>query len=210
MYFSRRGLMLVISSPSGAGKTTLARLLLDSQTDIVSSVSVTTRPMRQGEREGKDYYFTSFEEYQNMIAEEEFLEHAIVHNNGYGTPKKFVEEALSSGKDILFDIDWQGAQQLRHNVPQDLVTIFILPPSGKELRRRLQNRATDSFDVVEARLAKAASEISHWGEYDYILINDSPERCSEDLRAILTAERLRRRRQTGITEFVRHLNKDIM
>ncbi|MEM6603707.1 MAG: guanylate kinase [Pseudomonadota bacterium] len=206
MYFARRGLMLVISSPSGAGKTTLAKKLISTDIHLEQSISVTTRPARAGERNGVDYYFVSKDEYKRMIAEDEFLEHAIVHDNGYGTPKNFVEETLTQGKDIIFDIDWQGAQQLRHNVSQDLVTVFILPPSGNELRRRLEGRATDETDVVEKRLSKAASEISHWGEYDYILINDDPESCAQDLKAILGAERLRRRRQTGITEFVRELN----
>lgn len=209
MYFDRRGLMLVVSSPSGAGKTTLVKKLLSTDANIVPSISVTTRPVRPGEREGKDYYFVSPETYQSMIEKDQFLEHAIVHENGYGTPKTFVEDALSSGKDVIFDIDWQGAQQLRHNVSQDLVTVFILPPSGEELRRRLEGRATDKKDVVEKRLQKASSEISHWGEYDYILINDDSERCSNDLRNILGAERLKRRRQTDITGFVRHLNETI-
>ena len=209
MYFERRGLMLVISSPSGAGKTTLVKKLLSTDMNLVPSISVTTRPVRPGERDGKDYYFVSDDTYKSMIDSNQLLEHAIVHDNGYGTPQAFVEEALSSGKDVIFDIDWQGAQQLRHNVSQDLVTIFILPPSGEELRRRLEGRATDDKKVVERRLEKASSEISHWGEYDYILINDDAERCSNDLRAILGAERLRRRRQTDITSFVRQLNDTI-
>ncbi len=209
MYFTRRGLMLALSSPSGTGKTTLAKILLMSDKNLVSSVSVTTRKPRKGEIEGKDYYFITPEEYEDMIESNLLLEHAIVHDNYYGTPQYFVEDALGSGKDIVFDIDWQGVQQLRGNVPQDLVSIFIMPPDAKELRRRLENRATDSPDIVEKRLAKAASEISHWGEYDYVLINDNPEKCAENIRAILTAERLKRRRQTGITEFVRNFNKNI-
>lgn len=209
MYFTRRGLMLALSSPSGTGKTTLAKILLMSDNNLVSSVSVTTRKPRKGEVEGKDYYFITPEEYEEMIESNLLLEHAIVHDNYYGTPQYFVEDALESGKDIIFDIDWQGVQQLRANVPQDLVSIFIMPPDAKELRRRLENRATDSPDIVEKRLAKAASEISHWGEYDYVLINDNPEKCAENIRAILTAERLKRRRQTGITEFVRYFNKNI-
>jgi guanylate kinase len=209
MYFTRRGLMLALSSPSGAGKTTLAKILLMSDKDLVSSVSVTTRPARVGEIEGRDYYFISTEQYSDMIYQNLLLEHAVVHDNYYGTPKQFVEDALQIGKDVIFDIDWQGVQQLRANVPQDLVSIFIMPPDARELRRRLENRATDSTAVVEKRLAKAASEISHWGEYDYVLINDNPEKCSDNIRAILTAERLKRRRQTGITEFVRHFNKNI-
>jgi guanylate kinase len=210
MYFTRRGLMLALSSPSGAGKTTLAKILLMSDKDLVSSVSVTTRPARVGEIESRDYYFISLDQYNDMIEQNLLLEHAGVHDNYYGTPKQFVEDALQIGKDVIFDIDWQGVQQLRANVPQDLVSIFIMPPDGRELRRRLENRATDSIDVVEKRLAKAASEISHWGEYDYVLINDNPEKCADNIRAILTAERLKRRRQTGITEFVRNFNKNII
>jgi guanylate kinase len=180
-----------------------------SDKNLVSSVSVTTRKARHGEIEGKDYYFITPEQYDDMIDGGLLLEHAKVHDNYYGTPQHFVEDALDNGKDIIFDIDWQGVQQLRGNVPQDLVSIFIMPPDAKELRRRLENRATDSPEVVEKRLAKAASEISHWGEYDYVLINDNPEKCSENIRAILTTERLKRRRQTGITEFVRNFNKHI-
>ncbi len=209
MYFTRRGLMLALSSPSGAGKTTLAKILLMSDKNLVSSVSVTTRPPRMGELEGKDYYFITPEQYDAMIQENLLLEHAMVHDNYYGTPQHFVEDALKIGKDVIFDIDWQGVQQLRANVPQDLVSIFIMPPDAKELRRRLENRRTDASDVIEKRLAKAASEVSHWGEYDYVLINDNPEKCSDNIRAILTAERLKRRRQTGITEFIRNFNKYI-
>jgi len=206
MYFTRRGLMLVVSSPSGAGKTTLARRLLALEEQLVPSISVTTRPMRVGEVEGKDYYFKTMPAYQQMIEDNQFLEHAIVHDNGYGTPKDFVENALSQGQDIIFDIDWQGAQQLRHNVPQDLVTVFIMPPSFAELERRLVGRGTDEQTVIEKRLQKAYAEMSHWGEYDYILINDNPDICVLDLQSILHAERLRRRRQKGITEFVRQFS----
>jgi len=210
MYFTRRGLMLALSSPSGAGKTTLAKILLMSDKNLVSSVSVTTREPRKGEMDGKDYYFITPAQYEEMAYEQLLLEHAIVHENYYGTPRQYVEDSLSNGKDVIFDIDWQGVQQLRANVPQDLVSIFIMPPDAKELRRRLEGRATDSTNVVEKRLAKAASEVSHWGEYDYVLINDNPEKCSDDIRSILTAERLKRRRQTGITEFVRNFNKNII
>ncbi|MFT6072539.1 MAG: guanylate kinase [Alphaproteobacteria bacterium] len=210
MYFTRRGLMLALSSPSGAGKTTLAKILLMSDKNLVSSVSVTTREPRKGEMDGKDYYFITPAQYEEMAYEQLLLEHAIVHENYYGTPRQYVEDSLSNGKDVVFDIDWQGVQQLRANVPQDLVSIFIMPPDAKELRRRLEGRATDSTNVVEKRLAKAASEVSHWGEYDYVLINDNPEKCSDDIRSILTAERLKRRRQTGITEFVRNFNKNII
>lgn len=209
MYFTRRGLMFALSSPSGAGKTTLAKILLMSERNLVPSISVTTRPIRKGEVEGKDYFFISPEQYDEMVYENLLLEHAVVHDNYYGTPKQFVEDALSIGKDVMFDIDWQGVQQLRANVPQDLVSVFIMPPDAHELRRRLEGRATDTPEVVEKRLAKASSEISHWGEYDYVLINDDCEKCAENLRMILTAERLKRRRQTGITEFVRNFNKNL-
>ena len=209
MYFTRRGLMLALSSPSGAGKTTLAKILLMSDKDLVSSVSVTTRKPRKGEAEGRDYYFITPDDYHEMIYQNLLLEHACVHDNYYGTPKQFVEDTLQTGKDVVFDIDWQGVQQLRANVPQDLVSIFIMPPDARELRRRLESRATDAPEIVEKRLAKAASEISHWGEYDYVLINDNPEKCSDNIRAILTAERLRRRRQTGIPQFIRNFNKHI-
>jgi len=209
MYFTRRGLMLALSSPSGAGKTTLAKMLLNSDKNLVSSISVTTRPPRTGEVDGKDYYFISPAQFEEMTYQKLLLEHAIVHDNCYGTPKQYVEDSLSIGNDIIFDIDWQGVQQLRANVPQDLVSIFIMPPHAAELRRRLEGRATDAPEIVEKRLAKAASEISHWSEYDYVLINDNPEKCGQDIRSILNAERLRRRRQTGITEFVRNFNKNI-
>jgi guanylate kinase len=209
MYFTRRGLMLALSSPSGAGKTTLAKILLMSDKDLASSVSVTTRKARKGEIEGRDYFFITPDDYHEMIYNNLLLEHACVHDNYYGTPKQFVEDTLQNGKDVVFDIDWQGVQQLRANVPQDLVSIFIMPPDARELRRRLESRATDAPEIVEKRLAKAASEISHWGEYDYVLINDNPEKCSDNIRAILTAERLRRRRQTGITDFIRNFNKHI-
>ncbi len=209
MYFTRRGLMLALSSPSGAGKTTLAKILLMSDRNLVPSVSVTTRQPRKGEIDGRDYYFITPNQYEEMIRENLLLEHATVHDNFYGTPQQFVEDALAIGKDVIFDIDWQGVQQLRANVPQDLVSIFILPPDAKELRRRLEHRATDAPKVVERRLAKAASEVSHWGEYDYVLINDNSDNCAENIKSILTAERLKRRRQTGITDFVRNFNKNI-
>jgi guanylate kinase len=201
--------MLALSSPSGAGKTTLAKMLLMSDKNLVPSTSVTTREARIGEIDGKDYYFITVEQYEEMAYNNLLLEHAFVHDNYYGTPKQFVEDSLDIGKDIIFDIDWQGVQQLRSHVPQDLVSIFILPPDGKELRRRLEGRATDNPDVVEKRLLKAGSEISHWSEYDYVLINDNPEKCSNDIRSILSSERLKRRRQTGITEFIRNFNKNI-
>lgn len=198
--------MLVLSSPSGAGKTTLAKMLLATDDALVSSVSVTTRAARSGEVEGRDYFFITPEKYARLIEEDALLEYAAVHDNGYGTPRAFVRDALTEGRDILFDIDWQGAQQLRHNVPQDLVTVFILPPSADELHRRLNNRGSDTPEVIAARLAKAGHEISHWAEYDYVLVNENPEESANALRGILTAERLKRRRQTGLTDFIRNLN----
>ncbi len=201
----RRGLMLVLSSPSGAGKTTLSRRLLDCDRGIALSVSVTTRPRRPTEREGVDYYFVSGEEFVRLAAVGEFLEHAAVFGNRYGTPRAVVIDELSLGKDILFDIDWQGTQQLKEKMRDDLVSIFILPPSHEELERRLRARAQDSDEVVAARMAKANDEISHWAEYDYVVINDDLESTLAKIRTILDAERMKRSRQTGIAEFARKL-----
>ena len=203
----RRGLMLVISSPSGAGKTTLSRLLLASEPDLTMSVSVTTRPMRPGEIEGKDYYFISEKEFISRRDRGEFLEHALVFGNYYGTPAHRVEFSLSSARDVLFDIDWQGTQQLKAGAREDLVSVFILPPSRDELHHRLTTRAQDSADVVSARMARASDEMSHWPEYDYIVINDDVDKAHQQLRAILTAELLRRDRQTGLPEFVKQLRE---
>ena len=203
----RRGLMLVLSSPSGAGKTTLSRRLLESQADIVLSISVTTRPKRPGEVEGSDYYFVTRPEFDRMVSEGEFLEHANVFDHAYGTPKKPVLEALASGRDVLFDIDWQGTQQLKEGAREDLVSIFVLPPSHDELERRLRERAQDSIDVVARRMAKAADEISHWAEYDYVIINDDIDAAEASIAAILAAERLKRARQTGLSDFVRAFAK---
>ncbi|HJT44624.1 MAG TPA: guanylate kinase [Rhizomicrobium sp.] len=199
---SRRGLMLVLSSPSGAGKTTLSRRLLESDSAIAMSVSATTRPMRPGEVHGKDYHFLSAEEFAAWQAGGRFLEHATVFGNRYGTPSHLVTQALTAGCDVLFDIDWQGTQQLKEKMRDDLVSIFILPPSHDELERRLRARAQDSDSVVAARMAKAADEISHWPEYDYVIVNTDLEKALADIQAILNAERLRRTRQTGISEFV--------
>ncbi|HEY4078065.1 MAG TPA: guanylate kinase [Rhizomicrobium sp.] len=201
----RRGLMLVLSSPSGAGKTTLSRRLLESDGNINMSVSATTRPMRPGEVHGKDYHFLGNEEFDAWLADGRFLEHATVFENRYGTPSHLVNEVLAAGRDVLFDIDWQGTQQLKEKKRDDLVSIFILPPSHEELERRLRARAQDSEDVVQSRMAKANNEISHWAEYDYVVINDDLDSTLNKIRTILDAERMKRGRQTGIAEFARRL-----
>jgi guanylate kinase len=203
----RRGLMLVLSSPSGAGKTTISRLLLERDQDISLSVSVTTRPKRPGEVDGRDYYFVDPTEFNLMLNRRELLEHAKVFDHYYGTPKGAVEEALASGKDVLFDIDWQGEQQLKQSARNDLASVFILPPSTEELARRLQSRAQDPADVVAARMAKAPDEISHWPEYDYIIVNYDIEDSVAQVQAILAAERLKRERQVGLTDFVKRLRE---
>ena len=205
----RRGLLLVISSPSGAGKTTLSRRLLAEDSNITMSVSVTTRSPRAGETEGKDYHFIAHEEFGRMRDRGDLLEYAEVFGNFYGTPKRPVAEALQAGRDVLFDIDWQGTQQLAQAMEDDLVRIFILPPTAKELRLRLIRRAQDSATTVPKRMAKAAGEISHWAEYDYVIINDDLESAARQLNGILTAERLKRRRRVGLTKFVRDLTKDL-
>jgi guanylate kinase len=202
---SRRGLMLVLSSPSGAGKTTLSRRLLESDKNISLSVSATTRAMRPGEVHGKDYHFLKMEEFEAWLGEGKFLEHAMVFGNRYGTPSHLVTDELGAGRDVLFDIDWQGTQQLKEKMRDDLVSIFILPPSHDELERRLKTRALDSDEIVAGRMAKAADEISHWPEYDYVVVNTDVEKALADIQAILNAERLRRSRQTGISEFVGRL-----
>jgi guanylate kinase len=202
---SRRGLMLVLSSPSGAGKTTLSRRLLESDRSLAMSVSTTTRAPRSGEEEGKDYFFVSPSLFQQMADSDAFLEHALVFGNHYGTPREPVQLALAKGRDVLFDIDWQGTQQLRQRAGDDLVSIFVLPPSHEELERRLRARAQDAEDVVQARMAKANSEISHWAEYDYVVINDDLDSTLQKIRTILDAERMKRGRQTGIAEFARKL-----
>ena len=202
----RRGFMLVLSSPSGAGKTTLARRLLETNSDFVMSISATTRAARDNEIEGRDYYFVSADEFDRMAAKEEFLEHAIVFDHCYGTPSKPVDEALDRGSCVLFDIDWQGTQKLTENVREDVVTVFILPPSLEELSRRLKLRGLDTEDVVRDRMAKATNEISHWREYDYVLINKDVEESMIQLQYIVGAERQRRERQTGLLDFVRSLD----
>lgn len=203
----RRGLMLVLSSPSGAGKTTLSRRLLDSDPEIEMSVSATTRKPRPGEVEGKDYFFLGTEDFGIMRNKGEFLESAKVFGNYYGTPRRPVEEALARGRDVLFDIDWQGTQQLDETAPEDLVKVFILPPSAQELEKRLERRAQDPAEVVAARMAKASDEISHYQEYEYIIINDDVDKAFAALQAVLRAERLRRRRLTGLSNFVKQLRE---
>ena len=203
---ARRGLMFVLSSPSGAGKTTMSRRLIEGDPDIVMSVSATTRPPRAGERHGQDYHFVSDAEFDRMLAADDLLEWATVFGNRYGTPRALVEATLHDGRDVLFDIDWQGTQQLQQtDAASDLVRVFILPPTMAELERRLRTRGTDTDDVITERMRRAATEISHWGEYNYILINDDPDACLSEIRAILAAERLRRKRQLGLANFVRDM-----
>jgi guanylate kinase len=205
----RRGLLLVISSPSGAGKTTLTRRLLDSDPSITMSVSVTTRAPRPGEVDGKDYLFISMEKFNAMRDSGELLEWAEVFGNCYGTPKAPVQASLAVGRDVLFDIDWQGTQQLAQVMPEDLVRIFILPPSAAALQDRLIRRAQDSVVTVAKRMAEAAKEISHWAEYDYVIVNHDLETSDREIRAILEAERLKRKRRTGLTAFVRALSEKL-
>ncbi|MGB7774336.1 MAG: guanylate kinase [Pseudolabrys sp.] len=202
---ARRGLMLVLSSPSGAGKTTLSRKLLAQDANVALSVSVTTRTMRPGEHEGRDYRFIDRKQFDVMVDSDELLEWAEVFDNYYGTPKKPVMEALATGRDVLFDIDWQGTQQLREKARADLVSVFVLPPSIPELERRLRTRAQDDYETIHRRMAKAADEMSHWAEYDYVVINRDLEQAFADVAAILAAERLKRERQSGLSDFVRGL-----
>lgn len=202
---ARRGLMLVLSSPSGAGKTTLSRKLLDTDKSVVLSISVTTRKMRPGEQDGRDYSFIERRQFDALIETNDLLEWAEVFDNYYGTPKKPVMDALASGRDVLFDVDWQGTQQLRDKAPNDLVSIFVLPPSIPELERRLKSRAQDDYETIHRRMAKAADEMSHWAEYDYVVINRDIDQAFADVAAILAAERLKRERQVGLSDFVRGL-----
>jgi guanylate kinase len=205
----RRGLMLVLSSPSGAGKTTLSRRLLAEDRGVTLSISVTTRPRRLSEVDGSDYHFIDRERYAAMVRNDELLEHAEVFGNGYGTPRRLVEATLGEGRDVLFDIDWQGAKQLIEKVRPDLVTVFILPPSIAELERRLHRRAEDSDDIIRGRMEKAAEEIGHYDEYDYIVINRDLEQAFSEVKAILASERLRRERQVGLADFVNTLRAGI-
>lgn len=205
--FKRRGMLFVLSSPSGAGKSTIAGKLLRAQPELAVSVSYTTRPIRPGEVDGRDYHFIDLERFRAMVDNHEFLEWAHVFDHRYGTPKADVFHMLGEGTDILFDIDWQGAQQLHQLAGGDVVRVFILPPSMPELRQRLERRATDSQAVIDARMARAANEVSHWDGYDYVLVNDDVERCFEDVRTIFHAERLKRSRQTGMIGLIRRLTK---
>ena len=197
--------MFVLSSPSGAGKTTISRRLLDADPGIAMSVSCTTRPMRPGEVEGRDYRFVDEVEFARLRDAGAFLEHAGVFGHSYATPRAPVDRMLAEGRDVLFDIDWQGTQQLKDAAREDVVSVFILPPSWGELERRLKTRAQDSDEVVARRMAKAADEISHWAEYDYIVVNRDIEASTAEVRAILAAERLKRPRQTGLSTFVQRL-----
>jgi len=206
---SRRGLMLVMSSPSGAGKTTISRALLERDSAIGMSVSATTRAPRPGEVDGKDYHFVTVDKFHEMVEKREFLEHARVFDNFYGTPRGPVDEILRSGRDVLFDIDWQGTQQMAQNARADLVSVFVLPPSVAELERRLRGRAQDSDEVVRKRMAKAGDEMSHWAEYDYVVVNRDLDRAFGEIRAILAAERLKRERQPGLSAFVRGLQAEL-
>ena len=208
---ARRGLMFVLSSPSGAGKTALSRRLLDADPTVTLSISVTTRPSRPGEENGLHYHFITPERFAAMVKGGELLEWATVFDHQYGTPRAPVEAALAAGRDVLFDIDWQGTQQLSESesARADLVTVFVLPPSAAELERRLHSRAQDSDAVIRGRMARAAGELSHWDAYDYVVLNDDFDAAFAAVLAILTAERLKRKRQTGLTEFVRGLIRDL-
>ena len=207
MTVARRGLMLVLSSPSGAGKTSISRALLDRDRNLTMSVSVTTRPKRPGEVAGRDYHFIDPDEFGLMVNRGALLEHAKVFGHYYGTPRAAVEEAVAAGRDVLFDIDWQGTQQLAEKARSDLVAVFILPPSTRELEKRLKTRAQDSDAVVAQRMAKAADEMSHWPEYDYVVVNRDLESSIREVEAILAAERLRRDRQVGLADFVKALRE---
>jgi guanylate kinase len=202
---TRRGLLIVLSSPSGAGKSTISRRLMEEDPSITMSISATTRPMRPGETADVDYHFVDDEKFQQLVEADELAEWAYVFGYRYGSPKEPIKEALRSGRDTLFDIDWQGTQQLEYAFRTDLVRIFILPPSMAELRRRLVDRGTDGDEVIDFRMLRAAAEIGHWAEYDYVLINEDVDRCTEAVQAIVAAERLRRERQPYLLDFVREL-----
>jgi guanylate kinase len=206
---ARRGLMFVLSSPSGAGKTTLSRLLIDRMSGLRMSVSATTRAKRPGEVEGQDYQFVDRAHFERMAEQQELLEWATVFDNRYGTPKAPVEAALSAGQDVLFDIDWQGTQQLREKARQDVVSVFILPPSAADLEKRLHTRAQDSDEVIRGRMSRASHEMSHWAEYDYIVVNHNVDEAFAEVQSILKAERLKRERRTGLTTFVRELQRQL-
>jgi len=205
----RRGLMLVLSSPSGAGKTTLSRMLLTEERNVTLSISVTTRARRPGEVHGRHYHFIDRKRFEELQSNGDLLEYAEVFGNFYGTPRKPVEKALKHGRDVLFDVDWQGAKQLRKHASADLVSVFILPPSPGELARRLHTRAQDDKKIIRTRMAKAGDEMTHWSEYDYVIINRDLDRAFNEIRAILAAERLRRNRQLGLSAFVRGLQSKL-
>ncbi|MBB5687570.1 guanylate kinase [Sphingobium boeckii] len=205
--FKRRGVLFILSSPSGAGKSTIARKLLAADPSLSMSVSATTRPMRPGEVDGVDYHFVDLPTFKEMAANHEFLEWAHVFGHRYGTPHAPVDKMLSEGRDVLFDIDWQGAQQLHQIAGGDVARVFIFPPSLEELERRLRGRNTDSEEVIAARMDRAAAEIAHWDGYDYVLVNDDAQSCFEKVKTILGAERLKRSRQTGLIGFVRALTR---
>lgn len=205
----RRGLLFILSSPSGAGKSSISRKLLADEPQLTFSVSATTRTPRMGEEDGREYYFKSREEFEAMIEDGELLEHAEVFGNLYGTPVAPVEDAISAGRDVLFDIDWQGGQQIANSSLQDaVVSVFILPPSLAELEGRLKGRAQDSDEIIAGRMAKSMGEINHWSEYDYVLVNRNLDACAAEVAGILKAERLRRRRRPGLVDFVQKLNKE--
>lgn len=205
---TRRGLLIILSSPSGAGKSTLSRRLMSWDPTLSFSVSATTRAPRPGEEDGREYYFRSREDFEEMVRTGDMLEHAEVFGNLYGSPRGPVVAAMEAGRDTLFDIDWQGGQQVKQAMRDDVVSIFILPPSIAELERRLTTRGQDSAEVIADRMAKAQAEISHWAEYDYVLVNRDLDEAEAELRTILTAERMRRERQPGLTDFVRGLNRE--
>jgi guanylate kinase len=205
----RRGLMFVLSSPSGAGKTTLSRMLIERMPGLKMSVSATTRSMRPGEIDGRDYLFLDKPKFEAMAKNGELLEWATVFDNRYGTPRAPVEAALSTGQDVLFDIDWQGTQQLREKARADVVSVFILPPSAADLEKRLHTRAQDSDEVIRGRMSRATHELSHWAEYDYIVVNQNVDDAFAEVQSILQAERLKRERRTGLTEFVRGLQRQL-
>jgi guanylate kinase len=206
---ARRGLMFVLSSPSGAGKTTLSRMLMEKVGNLQMSVSVTTRAMRPGEVEGKDYYFVDQKRFEQMAANGDLLEWAPVFGRSYGTPRAPVETALAQGRDVLFDIDWQGTQQLREKAGPDVVSVFILPPSAADLEKRLHTRAQDSEEVIRSRMDRASHEMSHWAEYDYIVVNRNVDDAFAEVHSILRAERLKRARRIGLTAFVRNLQRQL-